>query len=165
MNLLTCNTSKWSRLKVETNVAMCLPFILFHVGLWCLSAGQATLWLSAGVYGTRTLINGIYHSQEQNKRKKASHCSILSTMSCVLYNYHVYWIFIFTVTKEPSAYSSPPAELEDQLWNILGNGSKLFQPPTHPSPNSSSRRYTLHYPLVTSYTHPRFFLLLLRLIS
>lgn len=35
-----------------------------------MSFGQAWLWLSAGVYGTKTLINRICHSQDQKKRKK-----------------------------------------------------------------------------------------------
>lgn len=47
----------------------------------------------------------------------------------ILYNYHVYWIFIFTVTKEPSAYSSSPVKLLHQLRNILGMDQSSLTPP------------------------------------
>lgn len=55
-------------------------------------------------------------------------CLFLDHVYHVLYNYHVYWIFILTVTKEPSAHSSSPVGLRHQLWNT-GNGSKLSTPP------------------------------------
>lgn len=55
-------------------------------------------------------------------------CPFLDHVYHVLYNYHVYWIFILTVTKEPSAHRSSPVELRHQLRNT-GNGSKLSTPP------------------------------------
>lgn len=81
------------------------------------------LWLSARVYGTKSPINCICHSHDQMKRKaKKKKCLFLDHVYHVLYNYHVYWIFILTVTKEPSAHSSSPVELRHQLWNT-GNDS------------------------------------------
>lgn len=44
-------------------------------------------------------------------RRRGKSSPLLDPVYRILYNYHVYWIFIFTVTKEPSAYSSSPFEL------------------------------------------------------
>lgn len=61
------------------------------------------------------------------KRKKSS--PLLDPVYHVLYNYHVYWIFIFTVTKEPSAHSSSLQLSSDISCETLGTDQSDPPPP------------------------------------
>lgn len=71
------------------------------------------------------------------KRKKSS--PLLDPVYHVLYNYHVYWIFIFTVTKEPSAHSSSLQLSSDISCETLGTDqSDPTPPPPQPPPSPSS---------------------------
>lgn len=64
--------------------------------------------------------------EEGRGRKK---CLFPDHVYHLLYNYHLYWIFTLSVTKEPSAHcSSSPLELPHQPWDT-GNNATLPTPP------------------------------------
>lgn len=88
---------------------------------WFLSAGQATLWLSAGVYSTKTLINCICHSQEQNKRKK--HPIAQSCQQCPAFYIITMFIgFLFSQWQKshlPTAALQPSSKIScETYWGL-----------------------------------------------
>lgn len=86
------------------------------------------LWLSACVYGTMSPINCICYSHWADEEEKSR--PLLDPVYHVLYNYHVYWIFIFTVTKEPSAHSSSLQLSSDISCETLGTDQSDPTPPS-----------------------------------
>lgn len=86
------------------------------------------LWLSACVYGTKSPINCICYSHWADEEEKSR--PLLDPVYHVLYNYHVYWIFIFTVTKEPSAHSNSLQLSSDISCETLGTDQSNPTPPS-----------------------------------